>query len=495
MLPLRLLLTLPLLAPLLVGQNVGIGTAVPYASALLELNASDKGLLLPRVNLVSSTDNATVPTPEHSLLVYNTGSGGLSPRGYYYNDGTPASPNWKKLLNTGDAWLITGNTGTNPTTHFIGTIDNKDLVIRTNNQKRMTIFGDGRVQINTWWLMPANTNTLFDVALRKQSYPVNIHKVVEARALINPPFQSLYGNTTVGVIGNLCDTQLDETLLKMGSYGKAGIVGTASGASGGSRAYGVIGYAANTQTAATGGKTGEICGGSFFGVAWNGHEPYPPFGGDVFIGVRAEANTSAAANTHGATLYGVHSIAVGKAVDGDVTYAGFFEASGGVQNYAVYADRGNSYFAEPVGIATLPTTYALTLPNNSTNLGQAIAFGWNTYSDERIKSNIQELNYGLHTLMQLKPLKYFQHSTAFEEGRMVSQAEGAYTIGFLAQELYQIIPEAVRKPQDEASELWAVDYTKLIPVLVKAVQEQQKLIEELQKENQELRELIKQSKK
>src|ERR1043165_7334480 len=36
-------------------------------------------------------------------------------------------------------WNLTGNTGTNPATNFVGTTDNKDLVFRTNNTERMRI--------------------------------------------------------------------------------------------------------------------------------------------------------------------------------------------------------------------------------------------------------------------------------------------------------------------------------------------------------------------
>jgi len=66
-------------------------------------------------------------------------------------------------------------------------------------------------------------------------------------------------------------------------------------------------------------------------------------------------------------------------------------------------------------------------------------------------------------------------------------------IGFIAQDLYKIIPEMVYKPKDETKELWAVDYSKLVPVLVKAIQEQeqkieaqQKIIEKLLKQNAEI---------
>ena len=53
----------------------------------------------------------------------------------------------------------------------------------------------------------------------------------------------------------------------------------------------------------------------------------------------------------------------------------------------------------------------------------------------------------------------------------------------LAQDLYEIIPEPVRVGGDnEHSNPWGIDYGKLTPFLVKAIQEQQTLIEQLQAE-------------
>lgn len=72
----------------------------PDASAGLDVDYPNKGMLIPRVSLASSTDNTTIPSPAASLLVYNTGTRGLTPAGYYYNAGTPASPNWVKFLVT-----------------------------------------------------------------------------------------------------------------------------------------------------------------------------------------------------------------------------------------------------------------------------------------------------------------------------------------------------------------------------------------------------------
>jgi hypothetical protein len=48
-----------------------------------------------------------------------------------------------------NAWSLTGNAGTNPTTNFIGTTDAQDWVIKTNNIERMRVLSGGRVGIGT----------------------------------------------------------------------------------------------------------------------------------------------------------------------------------------------------------------------------------------------------------------------------------------------------------------------------------------------------------
>jgi hypothetical protein len=78
--------------------NVGVNTSAPNASALLDLTATNRGFLLPRLSLTSKTDAATVPTPATGLLVYNNNAA-MPPYGVgiYYNSGTSAAPNWTKL--------------------------------------------------------------------------------------------------------------------------------------------------------------------------------------------------------------------------------------------------------------------------------------------------------------------------------------------------------------------------------------------------------------
>ncbi len=81
------------------GQNIGINTSGsnPDASAMLDIDAANKGLLIPRIALTGTSDATTIPTPANSLLVYNTSStGGVTP-GFYYNSGTSGAPVWTKL--------------------------------------------------------------------------------------------------------------------------------------------------------------------------------------------------------------------------------------------------------------------------------------------------------------------------------------------------------------------------------------------------------------
>jgi hypothetical protein len=72
----------------LIGKaQTGIGTTAPHASAKLEVAATDKGFLPPRVTLTAATDATTIASPAEGLLVYNLGSVGLQ-AGYYYWNGT-----------------------------------------------------------------------------------------------------------------------------------------------------------------------------------------------------------------------------------------------------------------------------------------------------------------------------------------------------------------------------------------------------------------------
>lgn len=123
-------------------QNIGINTsgATPDASAGLDISFTDKGLLIPRVNITNLNLASPITSPAISLLVYNTNT--TTGLGYYYWDGS----RWVNL-NT-NAWKVTGNAGTTPATNFLGTTDNQALALRTNNTERMRLLTNGKVVVN-----------------------------------------------------------------------------------------------------------------------------------------------------------------------------------------------------------------------------------------------------------------------------------------------------------------------------------------------------------
>ena len=79
------------------GVKISPQPGAPDPSAILETQDTARGMLLPRVNLQSLTDAATIANPATSLMVFNTGTV-LAPAGFYYNAGTPQAPQWALVL-------------------------------------------------------------------------------------------------------------------------------------------------------------------------------------------------------------------------------------------------------------------------------------------------------------------------------------------------------------------------------------------------------------
>lgn len=101
-------------------------------------------------------------------------------------------------------------------------------------------------------------------------------------------------------------------------------------------------------------------------------------------------------------------------------------------------------------------------------------------SDERLKTNIRNTGLGLNTIMKMRIRDYEWKA----DGKTVNA-------GFIAQELYEVYPEAVSKGNDAAIDstggTWMVNYAGITPLLVKAIQDQQAEIEKLQKQNSNLK--------
>ncbi len=175
-------------------QNIGIGTPIPDASALLELKASDKGLLIPRTSTASRT---SIVNPAKGLLVYDTTSSNF----WFYNSNA-----WVPIDGGSTSWILTGNTGTNAATHFIGTTDDQPLTFKVNNSKIGLLNKNGNV---FWGIGSGNSNTISfsniaigNFALYRNTNRSNLVAIGDSALFNNGigasvPFQASY-NTAVG---------------------------------------------------------------------------------------------------------------------------------------------------------------------------------------------------------------------------------------------------------------------------------------------------------
>ena len=111
--------------------SVSVDSSSPDPSAMLDVKSADKGLLIPRM---TTTQRTGIANPADGLLVYD-----LSTQTFWYYKNTV----W---VNLGDiaSWSLSGNSGINSSTSFIGTTDTAALVFKVNNIK------SGILDINKW---------------------------------------------------------------------------------------------------------------------------------------------------------------------------------------------------------------------------------------------------------------------------------------------------------------------------------------------------------
>jgi hypothetical protein len=121
------------------GQSLGLNNASPDASSILDLTATDRGLLIPRM---TQSQKNNIGTPATGLLIYQTdGTAGF----YFYNGSA-----WVALSSAAAGWGITGKAGTVNGTNFLGTTDAQSLDFRTNNIIRTRITQKGQIEtLNT----------------------------------------------------------------------------------------------------------------------------------------------------------------------------------------------------------------------------------------------------------------------------------------------------------------------------------------------------------
>jgi hypothetical protein len=121
-------------AQIKLGDNPG----VLDPKALLELESTTKGLLLPRMN---TTQQNTITAPD-GMMIYNTDSACITVRGGGF---------WHSLCAEGNGkpWGTLGNSTTDSVSNYVGTRDGRPLVFRTNNAEVMRMSIGGNIAIGT----------------------------------------------------------------------------------------------------------------------------------------------------------------------------------------------------------------------------------------------------------------------------------------------------------------------------------------------------------
>lgn len=222
---------------------------------------------------------------------------------------------------------------------------------------------------------------------------------------------------------------------------------SSSDATNSSTIYGIAGYADGQGTREHRGVYGKAS-------ATNASE---------LAGVYGEATAASG------TKYGVRGLATGA---GPNNYGVYGSATNAFNNYGVYS---NGHFH---------TVGNITFTGTSTQS-----------SDRKLKRNIVALPPSLDKILQLKPSSYYFRTT--EYARM-NLAKGRQ-MGLIAQDVEKLFPELVStqinaQEDDENGntispqfEYKAINYIALIPVLIKGMQEQQAMIDDLKKEIQQLK--------
>jgi hypothetical protein len=229
-------------------------------------------------------------------------------------------------------------------------------------------------------------------------------------------------------------------------------------------------------------------GGVFGGLAYRngaGEVKAGYFGGDVEVTGKITVQNSDP-NTIGLELIGGDNY-----IQSDQWYFGETDGGGGALGGDFIMGRGaqNEYI--------FWTSYFRPVQDNQHALGGG-SNRWTTISasngtintsDAREKKNIKKLEYGLETLMKLKPVSYEWNNDVANMGTK---------LGFIAQDLLEVIPEVVVTEEAvenretgevtyQEAERMGVFYDDLIPVLTKAIQEQQGTIESVLAENADLK--------
>ena len=492
--------------------SAGIGTTTPNASSLLEVKSTTKGVLIPRM---TSAQRVAIVSPATGLLVYQTdGTTGF----YFYNAG------WKQLLTSAANMALSNLTTTTAINRTLtpGTTSSLNLGSLSKKWKK-GYFSDSVI-----------AGTLSATSLGTAVYGNSTFGNYGVWG--NSTYLGVYGTgTTYGVYGNSD---------YLGVYGAGGSYGTYGYSSSG---YGALGTSSTGTGVYGSGVYGLYGSGSSYGVyatspvygVWgnSSNGSYGVYGTSTYLGVYGNAGTYGVygySNNSGYGVYGASSY-LGVYRNGD-SYGVYGFSSGGTGTFGnsstgigVYGSSSSNYG----GYFHSTSSYGLRAATGNSSGNWAGVFDGNVYvfgsvtetSDKNLKRNIQDFGDAMNIINKLKPKNYeFRDDEKYASFNL---PKGTH-YGLIAQDLQLVLPNLVSevlrpigsikletaiKPSADGKPLSAaeiaqqkkvtetaeskenimikgINYTELIPILIKGMQELSAKNEDLQSQISELKSLI-----
>ena len=464
-------------------NNVGIGTVTPDPSAILDLSTSNKGLLIPRL---TAAQRLTISNPVDGLIVYDKDSLCFF---FYKIPPLPGIPVWKSLcsINGGVGPLgPTGPTGTGITgpTGPVGPIGPTGAGIAGATGSTGPTGPTGAGVGPTGPIGP--TGSTGAAGLQGPTGPAGLVGPT-GNAGIPGPTGSI---GVTGVTGPTGPATLQDAYNGGNTISTTNARPIAFTINSTSSPFTVDGTNANLRIGF------GIANPSYFfhfyrngtGGVWEAYFEnagttdalLQSYNSNVANGSRTimgvtnyNSNTLDASGIMGLSLNaagtGTGTEGFSNSNDGTGVYGGFVGGSTtGVNGWAVYAD----------GWAGGLTA-------------------WQNVSDERLKTNVKTLDGSLEKVLKLRGVQYDYTNVNFPGVNL----SGTDNIGFIAQEVEKVFPEIVREAFIYGTEkigttgfqtkklsykVKTLGYSSLIPVLVEAIKEQQKIIDEQKAKNIEL---------
>lgn len=393
-------------------------------------------------------------------------------------------------------WFTAGNRNTNPLTNFLGSIDNKDVVFRTNNMERLRLTKSGAVGIgiaNPQHKLDVNGN--INVAEDSGIYIGN------DRVLFTPGFYShniFVGEFSGNENGGFQNTAVGYVALKsVINYGNANV------------AVGSFALTANTE-----GNGNSALGWSALTTNTTGYDNSACGSAALYFNTTGYVNTAMGMFALNANVTGSENTAAG--------FGALATNSTGLSNTAIgYRADVNApdlINSTAIGDSALATASNQVRIGNSNVTSIGGFANWTNISDGRVKKNIKENVPGLSFINKLKPVTYQLDLTAANkilqrvvnskiDGKVTamsndnksSQAakeQTTYT-GFIAQDVEKAAKalnydfsgvDAAKNNKD----LYGLRYAEFVVPLVKAVQELSAKNDVLEDKNKQLEQRINQ---